>query len=99
MNRTEFIKTVTNAINENEEISYKVTQKMIREIMDIVDTVVYETVNADESVQPITGLTLTRVFKEARTARNPITGATVDCPAKYSPKAKFGKAFKTAINE
>lgn len=97
MNRTEFIKTVANKINADETCSYKVTQKMMHEIMDVVDAVVFETINADDTVQPITGLTLYRTFKEAHMSRNPSTGEPVMCEAKYSPKAKFGKAAKDAV--
>jgi DNA-binding protein HU-beta len=36
--------------------------------------------------------------REARTGRNPSTGATVDIPASNVPKFAVGKALKDAVN-
>ena len=36
--------------------------------------------------------------REARTGRNPLTGATMEIPATNVPKFKAGKALKDAVN-
>lgn len=38
------------------------------------------------------------INKEARTGRNPSTGATIDIPAKKSVKVSVGKALADAVN-
>lgn len=74
-----------------------VTKKAVKEVMDALKAVVYETV-ATEDVKLFDSLTLSAVYKEARTCRNPLTGEPVYVPGKYAPKAKFGKAYKDALN-
>ena len=88
MNRTETIKAVAQATGK--------TQKEIAEVMDALNTVVVE--NAAEGVQIIPGVTIMSVHKDACEKRNPATGAMVKVDPKEAPKAKFGKAFKDAIN-
>lgn len=89
MNKTELVKVVA------EKTGY--TQKDVKAVMEAVQEVVYSTIKTEE-VKLMDGVTLTSVYKEATTARNPMTGATVDVPAKYAPKCKFGKSVKDAIN-
>ena len=90
MNRTEFVKAVAEATSK--------TQKEIKEVVEAMQTVAYAEMAKCEEVKIFDGLTLVGVHKEATTARNPMTGATVDVPAKNAPKAKFGTACKNAIN-
>lgn len=90
MNRTEFVKAVAEATTK--------TQKEIKEVLDAMQTVAYAEMANCEEVKIFDGLTLVGVHKEATTARNPQTGATVEVPAKNVPKAKFGKAAKEAVN-
>ena len=89
MNKTELIKAVA------EKAGY--TQKDVKTVMETLQEVVFDAIKTEE-VKLMDGVTLSAVFKEATTARNPLTGATVDVPAKYAPKCKFGKAIKNAIN-
>ena len=89
MNKTELIKTIS------EKVGF--TQKDVRSIMEALQDVVYGTIKAEE-VKIMDGVTLSAVFKEATTARNPMDGSVVQVPAKYAPKCKFGKAIKDAIN-
>ena len=42
--------------------------------------------------------TLSVVHKDARIARNPRTGESVEVDAKNAVKCKFGKAIKDAVN-
>lgn len=90
MNRTEFVKAVAEATSK--------TQKEIKEVVEAMQTVAYAEMAKCEEVKIFDGLTLVGVHKEATTARNPMTGETVDVPAKNAPKAKFGTACKNAIN-
>lgn len=90
MTRAEFVK----AVAEKAEM----TQKATKEILDVMQEVAYAEMAKEEEVKMFDGLTLVGVHKEARTARNPLTGETVEVPAKTAPKAKFGKACKDALN-
>ena len=89
MNKTELIKAVA------EKGGF--TQKDVKVVMDALQEVVYGTIKTEE-VKLMDGVTLSAVFKEATTARNPMDGSTVQVPAKYAPKCKFGKAIKDSIN-
>lgn len=90
MNRTEFVK----AVAEKAEM----TQKAVKEMLDVMQEVAYSEMAKCEEVKMFDGLALIGVQKEARTARNPLTGETVEVAAKVAPKAKFGKAAKDALN-
>ena len=90
MNRSEYVKAVAEATGK--------TQKEIKEVLDAMQTVAYAEMAKCEEVKLFDGVTLTAVHKEARTARNPISGDVVEVPAKNAPKAKFGKAAKDAVN-
>ena len=90
MTRSEFVKAVA------EELGY--TQKSIKEVLEVMQKVAYEGMARQEEVKIFDGVTLLGVHKEARTARNPITGETVEVEAKTAPKAKFGKTCKDALN-
>ena len=89
MTKNELIK----AIAEKAEF----TQKDVKKVIDTLQEIVFTTVK-NEEVKIIDGLTATAVFKEAREARSPLTGETVQVPAKFVPKMKIGKAFKDAVN-
>lgn len=89
MNKTELVKVLADKTG--------FTQKDVKTVMETLQDVVYSTIK-DEEVKLMDGITLTSVYKEATTARNPMTGATVKVAAKYAPKCKFGKAIKDAVN-
>lgn len=89
MNKTELVKAMA------EKTGF--TQKDIKVVMEALQDVVFDTLK-NEEIKLMDGVTLSAVYKEATTARNPMTGATVDVPAKYAPKCKFGKSIKDAIN-
>ena len=90
MNRTEYVKAVAEATGR--------TQKEIKEILDVEQTIAYAEMAKGEEVKIFEGTTLMGVKKDARTARNPLTGETVEVAAKTAPKAKFGKFAKDAVN-
>lgn len=89
MNKKELIKVVA------EKAGY--TQKDVNTVMETLQEVVFGTIKTEE-VKLMDGVILSAVFKEATTARNPKDGSTVNVPAKYMPKCKFGKSIKDAIN-
>ena len=90
MNRTEFVK----AVAEKAEM----TQKSVKEVLEVMQEVTFEEMAEQGEVKLFDGVTLIGEFKEARTARNPLTGEAVDVPAKVAPRCKFGKAIKDALN-
>ena len=90
MKKAEFIKEVATKADK--------TQKEVKELLEIMQDVVFDTVKAEDEVKVFDGITITSVYREAHEARNPMDGSKVMVEAKRSPKAKFGSAFKAAIN-
>ncbi len=74
------------------------SQRDIKTAVDAMWDVTLAFLATGETVKPFNGLTLERVYKEERTARNPQTGETIIVPAKYSVKCKVGKKLKDAVN-
>ena len=89
MTKTELVKAVAGKTG--------FTQKDVKAVMEGLQEVVFETLK-NEEIKLMDGVTLSAVYKEATTARNPMDGSTVNVPAKYAPKCKFGAAIKNAIN-
>jgi len=74
-----------------------VSHKTVREVLDAVKEVVYDTV-ATEDVRLFDSLILSATYKEAHEAKDPRNGQPIHVNGKYQPKAKFGKAYKDALN-
>lgn len=89
MTKTELVKVVAGKTG--------FTQKDVKAVMEAVQEVVFTTLKDDE-IKLMDGITLSSVYKEATTARNPQTGEPIAVDARYAPKCKFGKAIKDAIN-
>ena len=90
MNRTEFIKALS--------IETGKTQKELKELLDVMQDIVYKEMAAEGEVKLFDGVTLLGVKKEARLARNPQTGAFIQLESRVVPKAKFGVVCKRALN-
>lgn len=90
MNRTEFIRALS--------IETGKTQKELKELLDVMQDIIYKEMAAEGEVKLFDGVTLAGVKKDARTARNPLTGETIEVAAKVAPKAKFGAVCKRALN-
>lgn len=90
MTRTEFIK----AVAEQAEM----TQKAVKEVLEVMQEVVFTEMANEGEVKVFDGITLMGVHKDARVARNPLTGENIEVAAKTAPKCKFGKACKDALN-
>ena len=88
MKKSDFIK----AVAERGDF----TQKSVKAILDVMQSVAYEAVKDDE-VPIFNGLTIYTTVRDARVGRNPRTGESVDIPEKRVPKAKIGRAFKNAV--
>ena len=89
MKKSEFVKAIA------EKTGF--TQSDIREVLKAVQDVTYEGIQNDDEIKIINGVTLTRVLREPRTITSPLVGGTMDVPAKYIPKCKFGRAMKEAV--
>lgn len=74
------------------------SQKDAKEITEVMFDIIIKNMKDADGVSPVTGIKFTTVHKDARTARNPVTGGTVDVPAKDMPKVKFGASVKDALN-
>jgi DNA-binding protein HU-beta len=90
MNKTEFVKAIAT------ETGF--TQKDVKAVLEAAQTVAYDAMAKEEEVKVFDGLTLVGQHKDATTARNPMTGDTVDVPAKTVPKARFGAVAKRIVN-
>ena len=91
MNRTEFVK----AVAERAEM----TQKAVKEMLDVMQEVVYEEMANGEEVKIFDSVTLLGKEVPERTARNPQTGAEIVVPKHLAPKAKFGTGIKNILKE
>ena len=91
MKRTEFVK----AVAEKAEM----TQKATKEILDVMQEVVYAEMAKGEEVKIFDSVTLLGKEVPERTARNPQTGDEIVVPAHLAPKAKFGTGIKNLLKE
>ena len=90
MNKVELAKAVAAKIEG-------CTNKHAKEMLDTIQEVVFATIPKEE-VKILDGVTLSAVKKDARVARNPRTGESVEVDAKNAVKCKFGKTIKDAVN-
>ena len=89
MKKSDFIEVLAEKIDQS--------KKDTTAIVDAFLALIVETVKkGDEVVFPELGKFVLKK-KPARTARNPVTGATVDVPAKIVPAFKAMKKFKDAV--
>lgn len=91
MKRTEFIK----AVAEKAEM----TQKATKEVLDVMQEVVYAEMAKGEEVKIFDSVTLLGKEVPERECRNPQTGETMVVPAHLAPKAKFGTGIKNLLKE
>lgn len=86
---------IINALKDTRDISKTEAAEIVDQVIDIMKN----GVKADGELDIFGFIKITKVHKEAGTARNPRTGETVDVPEKNAPKAKFSKTFKDFLNE
>ena len=79
---------------EAREISKKEAAEILDTVIDIIKTGVKE----DGEVDLFGFVKISKIHKDATTARSPRTGETIDVPEKDVPKAKFSSAFKNELN-
>ena len=91
MNKAEFIK----AVAEKAEI----TQKATKEILEVMQEVVYEEMKKGEEVKVFDSITLMGKMVPERECRNPQDGTTIVVPEHLAPKAKFGTGIKNFLKE
>lgn len=89
MNKTELVA----AIAEKTELSKKNAEKALAAVLDTIA----ETLAAGEKVQLVGFGTFETREREARTAKNPRTGETVEVPASRTPAFKAGQALKNKV--
>ena len=79
---------------EAREISKKEAAEILDTVIDIIKTGVKE----DGEVDLFGFVKISKIHKDATTARSPRTGEMIDVPEKDVPKAKFSSAFKNELN-
>ena len=79
---------------EVREISKKEATEILDTVIDIIKTGVKE----DGEVDLFGFVKISKIHKDATTARSPRTGEMIDVPEKDVPKAKFSSAFKREVN-
>ena len=77
----------------------EVTKKDAEKILDALVEVVGSELAKGEKIQMVGFGTFEVAQREARTARNPRTGETMEVKASKSPKFKAGKALKDTVNQ
>lgn len=63
-----------------------------------MEDVVFDVMGEHEDIRLMNGLTLSVKDVAARVGRNPMTGETIQIPARKKVSAKIGKALKDAAN-
>ena len=89
MNKTELVA----AVAAKTEMSKKNAEKAVTAVLETVA----ETLAAGEKVQLVGFGTFEAREREARTAKNPRTGETVEVAASRVPAFKAGQALKTKV--
>ncbi len=89
MNKTELVA----AVAAKTELSKKNAEKAVAAVLETVA----ETLAAGEKVQLVGFGTFELREREARTAKNPRTGETVEVAASRVPAFKAGQALKTKV--
>ena len=88
MNKTELIAAVAEASGKSKA-----------DVKDVALTAqIVKTVKAGDEITLVGFGTFKSAKREARTGRNPATGATIQIPASVQPKFVAGKQFKDALN-
>ncbi len=90
MNKAELV----SAMAEKAALSKKDAEAALKAMTDVVA----EELKKGEKVQLVGFGTFEVAAREARTGRNPRTGAEMTIPASKAPKFKAGKALKDMIN-
>ena len=91
MNKTELVA----AIAEKTELTKKDSEKALKAFIDVVT----EELKKGEKVQLVGFGTFEVAKRNARTGKNPQTGAAIKIPASKAPKFKAGKALKETVNK
>lgn len=90
MNKTELIKSIVEKSGQD--------KKTVDAVLNALDEVVKTSASNGESV-PVAGLGVFKVSdRAARTARNPMTGETVQVPAKRVAKFAVSKSLKDIVS-
>lgn len=90
MNKTELIAAVSESSGKN--------KADVKEILDALIAQIIKTVKEGDEVALLGFGTFKSAKREARTGRNPATGAEIRIPACIQPKFVAGKLFKEALN-
>ena len=70
----------------------------VKDVLDALTAQIVKTVKAGDEISLVGFGTFKSAKREARTGRNPATGATIQIPASVQPKFVAGKQFKDALN-
>jgi DNA-binding protein HU-beta len=90
MNKGTFEKSLVENLKMDKKVAHKAASVLIEAFIDGI-------VN-DEKVTLIGMGTTDKIIRQARTGRNPKTGASIDIPEKVAVRFKPGKELKEAIN-
>ncbi|MDD3156852.1 MULTISPECIES: HU family DNA-binding protein [Sporomusaceae] len=91
MNKTELVASVA----EKTAMTKKDAEKALNAVFASIE----EALAKEEKVQVIGFGTFEVKAREARTGRNPQTGAEIKIPASKNPVFKAGKALKDSVNK
>ncbi|HDQ26397.1 MAG TPA: HU family DNA-binding protein [bacterium] len=74
-----------------------VSKKQVKEVLDAYNDLLIKTLKKDKKVK-LPGIGILAVkHRKARVGRNPMTGATIQIPAKKVVKMRIAKDLKTAV--
>ena len=75
------------------------TKKDTKEVLDIFFGVIVEHMKDEDGVSPYTGIKFHAVHRDERDGHIPGSLEKITIPAMYTPKVRFGKTVKDAVNK
>ena len=91
MTRVEFIKEFASTSG--------ISQAKAREYADNIASIIVAHMSDDNGVKPFEGMVFEKSYTNPRIGRNPQTGEPMEIAGHFTPKVRFGKAVKEAIQE
>lgn len=90
MNKTEFMKSIVEKSGQD--------KKAVDAVLTALDEIIKSSMTQGDSI-PLASIGTFKVSdRAARTGRNPITGETIQVPAKRVPKFAFSKSVKETVS-
>ena len=90
MKKSEFVKELAVATN--------IKQKDVKKLVNVMGELIVAHMQDDEGITPFNGIKFYTTYRDRRIVRNPQNGEPITIEPMYTPRVKFGRHVKKAIN-